>query len=210
LPTVPVQSVAHYCGRQRCTSALSDSLEPSGEPDVTESQYSNVRECSYIGTMRQPDALNRGRHLSGRTCCRRPHGRRRRHRECANIRRRSVRPSRENSLDHQHGKVGQLPLPTARVWSGVLNALLIPVCVLEGPFDAVCEVDQNREGIGWPIVSQKCSSPALDMANRVERVSFNAAGQVRHLFRAVCLAAAASSGVGRRQPAVCTGRSRCA
>jgi hypothetical protein len=24
-----------------------------------------------------------GRHLSGRACCRRPHGRRRRHRECA-------------------------------------------------------------------------------------------------------------------------------
>jgi len=57
--------------------------------------------------------------------------------------------------------------------------------VLEGPFDAVCEVDQKREGIGWPIVSQKCSGPALDMAIRVDRLTFNEAGQVRHLFRAV-------------------------
>jgi hypothetical protein len=57
--------------------------------------------------------------------------------------------------------------------------------MLEGPFDAVGEVDQKLAGIGWPILSQKSSRPPLDMAIRVDRMSFNETDQIRHLFRAV-------------------------
>ena len=49
----------------------------------------------------------------------------------------------------------------------------------------MCEVDQKLARIGRPILAQKCSSPSLDLAIRVERLSFDQLDQVRQLFRAV-------------------------
>src|ERR1700688_4732388 len=60
----------------------------------------------------------------------------------------------------------------------------MPARVLEGPPDAVREVDQKL-ACTRPILTQKRSRPAPDLAFRVERLSFNQLDQVRHLFRAV-------------------------
>src|SRR6266853_3151093 len=94
-------------------------------------------------------------------------------------------PERAHGLDHQHGKVATTPASECECLRRGLDALRIPAYVLEGSLDAGCQVVQKREGIGRPIVSQKCSSPALDLAVRVDRLSFDEADQIRHFFRAV-------------------------
>ena len=90
-----------------------------------------------------------------------------------------------HSFDHQHGKVTTAPASEFESLERDLNALLIPAYVVEGPFDAVGEVDQKLAGIGWSILSQKCSNPLLNMAIWVDRLSFDEREQVGHLFRAV-------------------------
>src|ERR1700730_9038599 len=82
-------------------------------------------------------------------------------------------PKGAHSLDHQHGKVTTTPASEFESLERDLNTLLISADVLEGPFDAACEVDQKLECISWLILSEKCSGPPLEMAIRVDRLSFN-------------------------------------
>ena len=92
-------------------------------------------------------------------------------------------PKGAHGLDHKHRKVTTTPASEFESLERALNALLMPAYVLEGPFDAVCEVDQKLAGIGWPSLSQKSSRPPLDVAIRVDIMPFNETDQVRHLFR---------------------------
>jgi len=82
-------------------------------------------------------------------------------------------PEGAHSIDHQHGKVTTAPTSECQSLDRRLNTLLMPAYVLEGPSDALCEVDQKLVGIGRPILSKKGSSPLPDLAIRVERLSFD-------------------------------------
>jgi hypothetical protein len=78
-------------------------------------------------------------------------------------------PEGTGGIDHQHGKVATAPASECQSLERGLNALLVPSCVPEGPSNAMGEVDQKLARIGRPIPVQKCSSPSLDLAIRVER-----------------------------------------
>ena len=70
---------------------------------------------------------------------------------------------RAQRRDHEHRKVATTPARELQGPDRVLDALLVPRHVLEGPLDGLRHVDEKLAGVGRSVLAEERGGPAIEL-----------------------------------------------